>query len=115
MGAVSTTSTNYCGVQGSEFNVIAGYGTDILGSINDSVLSNISVESRGIAPNRQYVIQWKNCTHYTPNTIIDHWNFQIILNETSNKVQVGKLTDDSFHYFIKWCLGKKIKIKLHKI
>ncbi|MEP7168681.1 MAG: PKD-like domain-containing protein, partial [Bacteroidota bacterium] len=88
MGAVP--STVYCGLQTSAANSIAGYGTDLVGSAT----STIQYTTRGTTPNRQFVVQWADCDHYN-NGNANHWTFQIILNETSNTVQVvwGASTD----------------------
>lgn len=82
MGATNTDV--YCGVQQSAVNSIAGYGTDLVGA---SATSSISYATRGSSPNRQFVIQWSDCDHYN-NANQNHWTFQIVLNETSNTVQV---------------------------
>jgi hypothetical protein len=81
----------YCGVQSSPGNSIAGYGTDLVGA---SGSSSIQYTTIGSAPNRQFVIQWADCDHYNPSGNVNHWNFQIILNETTNTVQVvwGSIT-----------------------
>ena len=81
MGAVSTNV--YCGLQTSTFNSIAGYGTDLF---NGSATSNIQYTSSGVAPNRKFIVQWSDAKHY--GTTGDLYNFQIVLNETSNTVQV---------------------------
>ena len=81
MGAVPATT--YCGLQASALNSIAGYGTDL---VNGSTTSTIQYATTGTAPNRQFVVQYTDCKHYGAGT--DHYTFQIILNETSNTVQV---------------------------
>jgi len=95
LGAVPGTSTNYCGLQASDAYSIAGYATDLVGVTTGATPSTVIVGTRGTAPNRQYVIQWTDVAHYTSGTYVDHWNFQIILNETTNTVQVawGTSTD----------------------
>ena len=95
MGAVPTSSSIYCGLQASDAYSIAGYGTDLVGGTTGSTPSTIIVGTRGSAPNRQYVIQYTDVAHYTSGSYVDHWTFQIILNETSNTVQVvwGTTTD----------------------
>ncbi len=82
LGAVPTAAL-YCGLQTSAANSIAGYGTDLVGG---SATSSITYGVTGTSPNRKYVIQWAECKHY--NTTGDSYSFQIILNETSNTVQV---------------------------
>ena len=75
----------YCGLQSSAPNSIAGYGTDLVGS---TATSSIQYTTSGLSPNRQFIIQWSDCDHYNAAGNSNHWNFQIILNETSNTVQV---------------------------
>jgi hypothetical protein len=88
MGAVPASV--YCGLQSSAPNSIAAYGTDLVGSST----STIQYATRGSSPNRQFVVQWADVDHWN-NANADHWYFQIILNETSNTVQVvwGASTD----------------------
>ncbi|MDP4265066.1 MAG: BNR-repeat neuraminidase N-terminal domain-containing protein [Bacteroidota bacterium] len=90
LGAVPASV--YCGLQSSAPNSIAAYGTDLVGA---SVSSTIQYTTIGSAPNRQFIIQWTDCDHYTGTTSLNHWSFQIILNETTNTVQVvwGNSTD----------------------
>lgn len=90
LGALSASNI-YCGIQASPANSIAGYGTDLVGA---STASSIQYTTRGSAPNRQFVVQWTDCDHYGTGSV-NHWNFQIILNETTNTIQVvwGTSTD----------------------
>ena len=83
MGAASANAM-YCGLQGSPVNSIAGYGTDLRGA---SASSSIQYGVSGSSPNRQFIIQWTDCRQFFAATT-NHWSFQIILNETSNIVQV---------------------------
>jgi len=82
LGAVPS-ATLYCGLQSSLPNSIAGYGTDLVGA---SATSSVSYGVMGASPNRKYVIQWAEAKHY--GTTGDSYTFQIILNETTNTVQV---------------------------
>ncbi|MBK7382413.1 MAG: hypothetical protein IPI81_03625 [Flavobacteriales bacterium] len=82
LGALTTTV--YCGLQTSPANSIAGYGTDL---VNASASSSVRYGTLGSAPNRQFVVQWTDCDHYG-NSQQNHITFQVILNETSNTVQV---------------------------
>ncbi|MCX6273813.1 MAG: T9SS type A sorting domain-containing protein [Bacteroidetes bacterium] len=79
-----------CGLAGGLVNSIAAYGTELIGSGT----STIEYTTRGVTPNRQFVVQWTDCDHWN-NGSQNHWTFQIILNETSNNVQVvwGPSTD----------------------
>ncbi|HMC96897.1 MAG TPA: hypothetical protein VKG92_04550, partial [Flavobacteriales bacterium] len=89
MGAVP--STVYCGLQTSEANSIAGYGTDLVGT---SAGSSVQYTTLGSAPNRKFVVQWSDCDHWN-NGGQNHWTFQVVLNEAGNTVQViwGPSTD----------------------
>ena len=80
-----TTKFNNCGLQASPPNSIAVYGTNLQ---NANATSNIQYGTFGTAPNRQFIIQWTDCDHYTSNGVhANKWNFQLILNETSNTIQ----------------------------
>lgn len=72
----------YCGFASGLLNAVAGYSTDLVGNG-----STINYDMRGVAPNRQFVVQWNDVDHWG-NGSQNHWTFQIILNETSNSVQV---------------------------
>jgi hypothetical protein len=80
---VTSANNLYCGLQSSPTNSIAGYGTDLFGA---SATSSIKYGVIGASPNRKYVIQWGECKHYGATG--DSYTFQIVLNETSNIVQV---------------------------
>ncbi|MBL0181698.1 MAG: hypothetical protein IPP96_05135 [Chitinophagaceae bacterium] len=91
----SSGAASYCGLQGSPANSIAGYGTDLRGA---SATSTIQYGVVGSSPSRQFVIQWDDCRHFFSATT-NHWSFQIILNETSNEIQVvmGSFTVTTTH------------------
>jgi len=74
---------NYCGLAGGIVNSVAAYGTDLVGS----GASTVRYDIRGVSPNRQFVVQWTDCNHWN-NVDPNLWTFQVILNETSNSVQV---------------------------
>jgi hypothetical protein len=80
----------YCGAQGvtatNNHNMIAGYGTDMIPISLTS--GEIRYETIGTSPNQQLVVQWVNVHHYPGGPTGDDYSFQIILNETSNTVQV---------------------------
>ena len=76
------TSTVYCGLRASGFNSIAAYGTDLMGNPGSTVQYGVS----GLAPFQQFIIQWTDCSPY--QSTVDHFNFQIILNQTSNVIQI---------------------------
>ena len=82
LGATSA-SASYCGLQNSTANSIAGFGTDLVGA---TATSSVKYSVLGSAPNRQFVIQWAECKHF--GTTGDSYTFQVVLNETSNTIQV---------------------------
>ncbi|MEI2740391.1 MAG: T9SS type A sorting domain-containing protein [Chitinophagaceae bacterium] len=65
-------------------NRIAGIGRDIQAQAGAS----LRIETIGSAPNRQCVIQYAGYKRFGTAGTGDNINFQIILNETSNSVQV---------------------------
>ena len=85
LGSVPS-GTIYCGLQSASTpaNSIAGYGTDLVGV---STGSSIQYTTSGTAPNRKFIVQWTDCDHYGTGGV-NHFNFQIVLNETSNTIQV---------------------------
>lgn len=78
------TTTVYCGLQTSPANSIAGYGTDL---VNASASSIVRYGTSGSAPNRRFIVEWSDCDHYS-NGQQNHITFQVVLNETTNTVQV---------------------------
>jgi hypothetical protein len=63
---------------------IAAFGRDIIS--NSSTVVSATV---GTAPNRSFVVQWNNARRYSGGAITgDVLNFQIILNETTNIIDV---------------------------
>ena len=78
----SLTATVYCGLQSSGPNSISAYGTDLMGNAG----STVQFGTRGLQPMREFVIQWTDCAHY--QSTVDHYSFQIILYETSNKIEI---------------------------
>ncbi|MFH6987751.1 T9SS type A sorting domain-containing protein [Flavobacterium collinsii] len=70
-------------------NRIAGLHADLSGVINQnipSLNSNLRIATIGVAPNRSLVVQWENYSYYSPSD--SSFDFQIILHETSNIVDV---------------------------
>lgn len=84
-GTYTPISTN-TGYQGA----ISAWGLDLNGSYTASTTSNISWKVVGTAPNREFVIQYKNMRPYRDisTTSIYGFNFQIRLFETSNQIKV---------------------------
>ena len=61
---------------------IAGYARDL----NAQTGAELRFETIGSAPNRKLVVQWSNYRNY--NATGNNLNFQIVLNETTNSVDV---------------------------
>ncbi|MBK7525179.1 MAG: hypothetical protein IPI53_13805 [Saprospiraceae bacterium] len=49
---------------------------------------NIRYETVGSAPNRKLVVQWTNFSRRATSAPSDFMNFQIILNETTNSIDI---------------------------
>ncbi|HMU46300.1 MAG TPA: HYR domain-containing protein [Chitinophagaceae bacterium] len=71
---------------------IAGMGRDLVATTG----AELRIETIGSAPNRQCVIQWKGYHRFSAagTGAGDNFNFQIVLNETSNVINVmfGSMT-----------------------
>lgn len=70
-------------------NRIAGLHADLSGVINQNIPtlnSSLRIATIGVAPNRSLVVQWENYRYYSPTD--SSFDFQIILHETSNIVDV---------------------------
>ncbi|MBP5983236.1 MAG: T9SS type A sorting domain-containing protein [Fluviicola sp.] len=81
MGGSVTNS--YTGLSGSNNNVVSALSVDLL---SNGTTGELSYQTIGTAPNRVFVIQWKNYEKYA--TTGDNYNFQIRLNETTNYIQI---------------------------
>ncbi|HET6991761.1 MAG TPA: hypothetical protein VFJ43_10575 [Bacteroidia bacterium] len=79
----ATTSTNYTPLGGIA-NCISAMGVDMDGNTANG--GDISYFTLGAAPNRSFIIQWKNWGFFS--TALNEASFQIVLNETSNSVQI---------------------------
>lgn len=77
----SVSSTYYPLSTGSSNNVIAGMANDLQGLATGTLRS----QTLGTSPNRTFVIEWR---HYEKYSGADDYSFQIILYETSNKIEV---------------------------
>ena len=83
----SSVSSSYTPIStGATNNVISALGRD-----NElRTDGELSYLTQGAAPNRTLTVQWKNYQHYTTGTTNNGniFNFQIVLYETSNVVEV---------------------------
>jgi len=87
--ATSTTSTPISAT--TTYNgAIAGWGRDINGAYDASFVSSVSYQTIGTAPNRKFVVQYKNVrpAYSVSATAINLINFQIHLEETTNIVRI---------------------------
>ena len=68
---------------------IAALGKDLCANNNSGTLGEISYQTLGSSPNRKFVIQYAKYRNYsTSTTVTENFNFQIVLNETSNKIDI---------------------------
>ena len=85
-GNTVITTTNYNAISGNPTPANTGsfsvLGCDLMGA--SSGLGNISYQVLGVSPNRKFVVQWMNCRIFSGT---QSWNFQAVLNETSNVLQ----------------------------
>ena len=75
---ISSTAANLA-------NVIVGFNTDLIGATG----AELSYLTSGTAPNRQLTIQWSGYQRYVSGGNQGNINFQIVLNETSNQIDVN--------------------------
>ncbi len=86
-----TTSSAYVPIASTATNTpallrarIAAVGKDLQAQAG----AELRIQTIGTAPSRQCIIQWTNYKRFGTNGTGDNFNFQIILNETTNAVQV---------------------------
>lgn len=82
--ASSTTDAIGTSTTSGFANLIAGFNTDMIGATG----SELSYLTTGAAPNRQLVVQWSGYKRYNSGGNQGLINFQIVLNETSNRVDI---------------------------
>jgi subtilisin-like proprotein convertase family protein len=85
-GATAPSTINYTPISNvaAYAGAVAPFGRDLISATNA-----ITQTTLGSAPNRQFVVQWTNINRYDLGAVVgDALSFQIILNETSNSVQV---------------------------
>lgn len=94
-GATAPTSTNYTPISGTATfaGAISAWGADVNSMFSigtGSVTGNIRYEVVGSAPNREVVIQYSNWrpVYATSTTNAYALNFQIRLEETTNKITI---------------------------
>ena len=72
---------------GRLLNILANESWRTTDFVNASATSSVSYTTSGSAPNRRFIVQWSDCDHYN-NGQQNHISFQVVLNETTNTVQV---------------------------
>lgn len=80
----STITSSYTSLStGASNNVVAALNGDLQGNTSTGELSYLL---QGTAPNQTLTIQWKSYRHYAATG--DDYNFQIVLHETTNVIDV---------------------------
>ena len=85
-GATAPSSFDYAPISSTATfdGAVAVFARDLIS--NASIIEQATI---GSAPNRQFIVQWDNVRRYNGGGVVgDVLNFQIILNETPNTVQV---------------------------
>lgn len=82
-GATAPAATNYLPLSNTSTyaGAISAFGRDLSAT---TATTGISYTVTGVSPNRKFVVQWANAKRIGGDVA----NFQIILNETSNKVDI---------------------------
>ena len=82
LGPVVVTSNQPISLATSTNNVVAAIGRDIRSRDNGELMYLLT----GTAPNRVFIVQWKNYRRASTSTVDDNFTFQIRLEENGNKV-----------------------------
>lgn len=83
-GSSAPNSTNFTPISSNEgLGVISALGRDLKDNGSPIVYNTI-----GAAPNRVFVVEWKNARRYSGGPVNGDFNFQIRLNESTNVVQI---------------------------
>ncbi|MEC4005922.1 GEVED domain-containing protein, partial [Flavobacterium sp. SUN052] len=95
IGALSTSTTNYSALGGTDNNVISAFNRDLNG--NNTTATTYYVQTVGTSPNRITKIEWANIKSFSSTINPNTGNFQIWLYETSNVVEIhyGAFTSSS--------------------
>ncbi len=65
---------------------ISPMGSDLLGDVQPGDLGEVRYQLLGTAPNRVFVVQWKNIHYFTDAASL---NFQVRLHETTNEIEMA--------------------------
>jgi len=92
-GGTVPGTTLYAPISGTTAyeGVISAFGRDINAAfVTDNILGNLSYDVVGSAPNREFVVQYRNFrpANSISTTLVPYINFQIRLSETSNLVTI---------------------------
>lgn len=92
IGGTSTLSYTPVSSTTAADGSIAILGRDLQGNVTSGNLGEIRYETLGTAPNRVYVVQWKNFRRY--NAASESYNFQIRLRENGYDIDMvfGQMT-----------------------
>ncbi|MES2767162.1 MAG: hypothetical protein V4642_14900, partial [Bacteroidota bacterium] len=83
--AFGTTAPSSYNPLSTAVNAIAALGADIQGQTTGT----LSYLTSGSSPNQVFTVQWKDWTKYSRTTYPnDHYNFQIKLYESSNRIEI---------------------------
>ncbi len=85
--AANTGFSGPISVASAYAGVISGLGGDLQQRFA-SPIGELRTETTGIAPNRVFVVQFKDWAEYTSGAQLDNYNFQIRLLENGNRVEV---------------------------
>ncbi|WP_400193329.1 fibronectin type III domain-containing protein [Hymenobacter sp. B81] len=87
-GATAPAGTTYTPLSSATgyAGAIAPLGRDLSGSLATGSLGEIRYETLGSAPNRTFVVQWRNFLRYDGGYRADNLNFQVRLSEGSNQI-----------------------------
>ena len=83
---------------GTSNNIIAAFNSDLQ---SDALIGDFQYKTIGTAPSRTLVVQWTNFDNFPASTSTDVYNFQILLQETTNTVEIvyGAFTVNTFSDF----------------
>nr|WP_294935514.1 GEVED domain-containing protein [uncultured Flavobacterium sp.] len=84
-GATAPTTTNFTPISNTATysGAISALGRDIINNGFD-----VTYKTLGSTPNRTFVVEWKNARRYNSGAQAGDFNFQIILSETTNIINV---------------------------
>ncbi len=101
-GTVAPGSSAYSPISSSTGydGAVSALGANLMGSVVSSSLGELSYQTVGTAPDREFVVQFKNFRRQASGYTADYLNFQIRLVESSNLIKIvyGTFTISSTSY-----------------